>query len=96
MTSMMMPGLFELSRHPLPGWADSDKIKCLVGPHACTPRLLIEFDRMSRAWVRKVRPVSLITVRSGGRGSRGADTWMARSALPFPLRSEWLGSTVIF
>jgi hypothetical protein len=67
----------------------------LWAPLLARPWLLTEFDRMSRAWVRKVRPVSLITVRSGGRGSRGADMWMARSALTFPLRSERLGSTVI-
>jgi hypothetical protein len=88
---MMTLGFFELSRHPLPGRTDIDKTKRLVEPPARAPLLLTEFDRMSRAWVRKVRPVSLITVHSGGRGSRGANTWMARSVQPFPLRDEWLG-----
>jgi hypothetical protein len=88
---MMTLGFFELSRHPLPRWTDIDKTKRLVGPPARASWLLTEFDRMSRAWVRKVCPVSLITVRSGGRGSCGADTWTARSVQPFPLRDERLG-----
>jgi hypothetical protein len=61
------------------------------GPYIRASRLLTKFDRMSRTWVKKVRQVSSITVRSGGRGSRGADTWTARSVQPLPLRSGWLG-----
>jgi hypothetical protein len=41
--------------------------------------------------MKKFRQVSSITVRSEGRGSRGADTWMARSVQPLPLRDERLG-----
>jgi hypothetical protein len=66
------------------------------GPNSRASRLLTTFDRMSRAWVKKIRTVSLITVHSGGHGCRGVDTWVARSALPFPLRSEWPRLTVIF
>jgi hypothetical protein len=61
------------------------------GLHARAPRLLTEFDRMSHMWVKKVRPVSSITVRSGGRGPRGADTWTVRSVQPLLLHDERLG-----
>jgi hypothetical protein len=54
-------------------------------------RLLTEFDLMSRAWVKKVRHVSSITVHSGGRGAHDADTWMARSTQLLPLRNGQLG-----
>jgi hypothetical protein len=61
------------------------------GPSNHASQLLTKFDRTSHVWVKKVCHVSSITVHSGGRGARGADTWMARSAQPLPLRNGWLG-----
>jgi hypothetical protein len=57
---------------------------------------LTAFDRTSRAWVKKDRHVSSITVRSGGRSARGADMWAARSIQPLPLRNVRLGWTSDF
>jgi hypothetical protein len=96
MTSMMTLGFFELHAILCQYRLTLTRPNVWWAPLLARPWLLTEFDRTSRMWVRKIRLVSLITARSGGRGSRSADTWTARSALPFPLRSEWLGSTVIF
>jgi hypothetical protein len=65
------------------------------GPSGRMSRLLTMFDHMSHVWVKKVYMVSLITVHSGGLGSRGVDAWTARSAPPFPLHSGRPRSTVI-
>jgi hypothetical protein len=90
MTSVVTLGFIELSRHLLPIRLTLTRLDTL-GRSGRASRPLTVFDHTSRAWVKKGFPVSSIIARSGGRGSRSADTWTARSVLPFPLRGERLG-----